>query len=196
MLPDYPLQQRARHRIERLQLAFVDRARPMLRTAHDCVVKPGGRALLLLARSETALETPTFLLREAFGAALEFTRPEVRHVGSPPREPVVQFRVNAPVTRIDAVRRVLAQRGITLQDESRGDTRCLLQGEARLAQVLGMSPELKQVTLGSALLWTTLVRYAPCALAYGPPCTPAAGHGPRSAAGRSRLRFDAPVPSA
>ena len=188
MLPDYPLQQRACHRSERLQLAFVDRARAMLRTAHDCVVKPGGRALLLLARSETALEAPTFLLREAFGAALQVTRPEVRLAGSPPREPVVRVRVNAPATRIEAVRHVLRQRGVTVDEESRGLTRCLLQGEARLAQILGMGLELKQVTLGSALFWTTLTRYAPCA--------PVDGLAHRPLAGRNRSHFDAPAASA
>jgi hypothetical protein len=162
MLLEYPLQQRARHRSERLQLDFVERAKVMLGTADDCVVRPGGRGLLLVARNEEALETQTSRLRETFGAALEFTRREVRLVGSPPQEPLVHVRVNAPVARIEPVRRLLLERGVAVQDESRGLTRCLLQGEAPLARILGLGIELKEVTLGSALLWTTLVGYAPC----------------------------------
>jgi hypothetical protein len=162
MLLEYPLQQRARHRSERLQLDFVDWAKSMLRTADDCIVRPGGRGLLLVARNEEALETQTSRLRETFGTALEFTQREVRLVGSPPQEPVVHLRVNAPVARIEPVRRVLRERGVAVQDESPGLTRCLLQGEAPLARTLGLGAELKTVTLGSALLWTTLLRYAPC----------------------------------
>jgi hypothetical protein len=159
---DYPLQQHARHRAEPFQLAFVGRAQSILRTAEDCLLEGSGRGLTLLARNEQSLEAPTLVLREVFGAALELSPLQVRLAGVPPHEPIMHVRVNAPASRMERVKRVLRRRFVATLEESHGDTRCVMHAEAPLRTLLGLDAELKLVTLGSALVWTELARYAPC----------------------------------
>ena len=158
---DYPLQQHARHRAEAVQPAFVHRAKLILQKPDDCLLKESKHGLTLLARNEEALAGPTLVLREVFGAALELSPLQVRLTGVPPHEPIMDVRINVPVSRIEPVKRVLRRRSIAILEESRGGTRCLLQGEAPLTQLLGLGVDLKHVTLGSSLLWTTLARYEP-----------------------------------
>ena len=161
---DYPLQQHARHRAEPFQLAFVYRARSILGTPDDCLLKVSGRGLTLLSRNEEALEAPTLVLRDVFGSALELSPMQVRLTGAPPQEPIMHLRVDAPVSHAQRVKRVLRRRSVEVADESFGRTRCTLRGKAPLTQLLGLSAEMKHVTLGSALVWTALAGYAPCPL--------------------------------
>jgi hypothetical protein len=100
---------------------------------------------------------------------------QVRLAGSPPHEPVVRVRVNAPVARVERVRHVLRQRGVRPVTESLGLTRCLLLGEARLARLLGLGAELRAVSLGSTLLWTDVDHYAPVSPAPDAPVHAAGG---------------------
>jgi hypothetical protein len=111
-------------------------------------------------KKQEALEAPTLVLREVFGPALELGPMQVRLAGVPPHEPIMHVCVNAPLAHIEPVRRVLLRRRVEILEASDGRTRCVLRGEAPLARLLGLSAELKQVTLGSALLWTALTRYA------------------------------------
>lgn len=164
MYEDYPLQQSVRHRADVSQPAFVHRAKLLLKRADDCLVKPSRHGVALLARHEEALHGATSALRHAYGVALEVGPPQVRLRGMPPHEPIMDIRVNVPVSREDAVKRVLRRRSVVLLNESHGGTRCLLEGEAPLARLLGLGGDLKHVTLGSSLLWTSLARYEPCSL--------------------------------
>jgi Elongation factor G C-terminus len=164
MYRDYPLQQHARHRAETVQPAFVHRAKLMLRKPDDCLLKESQCGLTLLARNEEALAGPISVLRQVFGAALQLSPLQVRLTGVPPHEPIMDVRINVPSSRIEPVKRVLRRRSIAILEESRGGTRCLLQGEAPLTQLLGLGVDLKHVTLGSSLLWTTLARYEPVVL--------------------------------
>lgn len=162
LYPEHPLQQLARHRTERFQLAFARRAASMLCSTDDCVLQPSGAGLTLFARNEDALEGPVLMLRDEFGFDLELAAPQVRYAGTPLHEPVMHIRVNAPATRINTVRQVLLNRAVYILEESCGGTRCLIRGEAPLVRVLGLSVHLKRLTMGTALVWTGLARYAPC----------------------------------
>ncbi len=156
---DYPLQRHARHRLETLQPAFIQCAKWLLRTRDDCLLEESQNGLTLLARNEEALEAPVWVLREAFGGVLEWSPLQVRLTGAPPRAPIMHVRVNVPASREEPAKRVLRRRSVAILEESRGGTRCLLQGEAPLANLLGLGSDLKSVTLGRSLLWTSLARY-------------------------------------
>jgi hypothetical protein len=164
MYRDYPLQRHARHRLETLQPAFIHRAKSILNMPDACLVKKSTHGLTLLARNEEALEGPVAVLNQVFGAALELSPLQVRLTGVPPHEPIMHVRVNVPVSREEPVKRVLRRRSVAILEESRGGTRSLLQGEAPLTHILGLGSDLKHVTLGCSLLWTTLARYEPCSL--------------------------------
>ena len=159
---DYPLQRHARHRLETLQPAFIQRAKCVLETLDECLLEESQDGLTLLAPNEEALEAPVGVLREAFGAVLEWSPLEVRLIGAPPRAPIMHVRVNVPAFREEPAKRVLRRRSVAIFEESRGGTRCLLLGEAPLANLLGMGSDLKSVTLGRSLLWTRLARYGTC----------------------------------
>ena len=161
---DYPLQRHARHRLEVMQPAFIHRASLILKAPDDCLLRQSRTGLILLARNEQALAGPVSVLREVFGGALELSPLQVRLIGVPPQQPIMHLRVNAPVSRDKAVMRVLRRRSVAIQEETRGGTRCLLQGEAPLTHLLGLDADLKSVTLGGALLWTSLARYEPVSL--------------------------------
>ena len=159
---DYPLQRHARHRLETSLPEFIPRAKWLLKALDDCLLEESRNGLTLLARNEEALETPVWMLREAFGAVLEWGPLQVRLTGAPPRAPIMHVRVNVPAFREEPAKRVLRRRSVAIFEESRGGTRCLLQGEAPLANLLGMGSDLKSVTLGRSLLWTRLARYETC----------------------------------
>lgn len=161
---DYPLQRHARHRLAALRPAFNHRAKSILKGPDDCLLKESGEGLTLLARNEEALAGPVSVLREVFGAALELSPLQVRLTGVPPHKPIMHVRVNVPVSREEPVKRVLRRRSVSILEESRGGTRCLLQGEAPLTNLLGLAADLKHVTLGCSLVWTSLARYEPCSL--------------------------------
>jgi hypothetical protein len=44
------------------------------------------------------------ILRKNFGPEVKLDVPQVRLTGVPPQEPVMQVRINAPVTRIEIVK--------------------------------------------------------------------------------------------
>ena len=159
---DYPLQRHVRHRSEALQTAFIQRAKWLLRTLDDCLLEEFRNGLTLLARNEEALEAPVWVLREAFGAVLEWSPLQVRLIGAPPQAPIMHVRVNVPASREEPAKQVLRRRSVPILEESRGGTRCLLRGEAPLANLLGLGSDLKSVTLGRSLLWTSLARYETC----------------------------------
>jgi translation elongation factor EF-G len=117
---------------------------------------------MVLAKDEDALAAAASTLRDYFGPDLHLSAPQARLIGIPPHEPIMHVRVNVPVSRIESVKQQLLRRSISLGEESRGGTRCLLQGEAPLVRLLGLSADLKSVTLGCSLLWMKLARYEPC----------------------------------
>jgi hypothetical protein len=158
----YPLQQRAGFRRLSPRTAFVHSARSILQKPRDCLLRRSGEGLMVLAKDENALMAATSTLRDYFGPDLHLSAPQVRLIGKPPREPIMHVRVNVPVFRIELVKQQLHRRSVALPEKSRGGTRCLLQGEAPLTRLLGLSADLDGVTLGRALVWTKLVRYEPC----------------------------------
>ena len=159
---EYPLQQHARQRAAPSQRTFLHRAKSILKSSHGCALQGSVGGLTLLARNEEALAAATLALREVFGTSLELTPPQVRLAGTPPHEPIMHVRANVPASRIELVTRVLHRRGVAILDESDGGTRCLLRAKAPLTRLLGLGADLKELTLGTSLLWTELDRYAPC----------------------------------
>jgi predicted membrane GTPase involved in stress response len=161
MCRDYPLQQQARHHASRSQTAFARRAKSVLRQPQDCALHVSAAGLTLLAKHEEALARPVATLKKAFGADLRLSAPQVRLIGAPPLEPIMNVRINVPVSRVDTVKRHLQRRSVLMHEESCGGTRCLLRCEAPLARLLGLDTDLQCLTLGSSLVWTSLARYEP-----------------------------------
>ena len=159
---DFPLQQRVRHRNESLRSAFVQAAKSILRNRHDCGLEESEAGLTLLGRSEEDLAHYTGRLRQHFGVGLQVSALQVRLLGTPLCEPIMHVHVNVPASRIESVKQQLRRRSIAIREESCGGTRCLLQAEAPMRQLLGLGADLKCLTLGSSLLWTALARYEPC----------------------------------
>jgi hypothetical protein len=164
MYLDYPLAQVARQRAQPFQIAFAEKARSILGTPDDCVLEASHRGLTLLARNEEALVAPRQVLQEVFGTALVLEPIVVRLVpGTPPLEPIVHVRVNAPLRHAQHVRSILQRRSLTVLEEGASTTRCLVRAEGRLAKALGLAGELDRLSGGPALLWIALARYEPCA---------------------------------
>jgi hypothetical protein len=166
---DYPLQQRARHGASRSQSAFARRARSIFsQQPQDCILQVSTAGLTLLAKTEEALAQPVSALHDHFGAALRLDAPQVRLIGVPPHEPIMAVRISVPVARLEPVKQALQRRSIHIREESRGGSRCLLQGEAPLIRLLGLRADLQSLTMGRSLLWTALARYEPIWSGPGP----------------------------
>lgn len=156
----FPLAQQVRHRRIALR-EFAARAAPILGARDDCRLDASDAALALLARNEEALALPRQILQQVFGADIEFEPVRVRLAGTPPHEPIMHVRIDAPLPSLPKVRRALQQRRIVLLEQDIVRTRAILRGEGLAARLLGLGDELSTPGGASILLWVALSRYAP-----------------------------------
>ena len=161
MHPDMPIEQLVRRKGMAFQLAFATEAKELLPQDEEFLLEAFHKGLRVLAKNEEGLTAPLAVLRNAYGASLEVAPPKVRLVeGVQVKEPIMHVRISMYADFREAVKRALQGRGATLSDEYLRSTYCVQRWEAPLADLLGLSAELVQLTVGIAKHWITLSHYA------------------------------------
>jgi hypothetical protein len=128
----------------------------------DYVLSVSSHGLHVLARNEDSLAAPIGMLREMYGERLEVLPPRVRLIhGVQVQEPVMHVRISLRTPERDAVKRAMEARGAELTEEYARSTYCVLRYQAALANLLGLSSQLEELTGGSARHWVALSHYAP-----------------------------------
>ncbi len=137
--PEYPIEQTFGSDDPVTQQQLMRAARRTLETDSTLLVADYN-GLRVLARSEAALDRVAESLRQRFGATLLVDAPAVRYAHLVPvLEPYMVVLVNAPVSDLAAVRNdFVGRRGRITRLVERGSF--VLEGEAPLAQLLGLSP--------------------------------------------------------
>jgi hypothetical protein len=144
------------------QLAFAREAIEMLPHRPDRGYEATGRGLLLLAETESALESSSAILRDAYGEQVWLNKPDVRYQrGALTQEPHMGVRVLTPAAHFDVVREDLLRRGATLLDAEAMPPVAVVRVTAPLAKLLGYSGELARLTSGAAREVMWLSHYAP-----------------------------------
>jgi len=158
----YPLEQLCFHRSEPFQLAFAREAIEILPLRPDRCFEARGRGLLLLAETESALESSTAILKDAYGEQVCVKEPTIRYqCGAVTEEPHMGVRVLTPAAHFDAVREDLLRRGATLLDAEVMLPVGVVRVTAPLVRLLGYSCELARLTSGAGREVMWLSHYAP-----------------------------------
>lgn len=161
MYPDLPIEQLVRRKDTRFQFGFAAEARRLVPEQEEFVLSASNKGLHVLGRNEESLTMPVEVLREVYGPRLEVQSPRVRLIeGVQVQEPVMHVRVSLHTRDRDAVKQVLAARGAELTEEYARSTYCVLRFEAPLANLLGLSAELDELSRGSVKHWVALSHYA------------------------------------
>jgi elongation factor G-like protein len=158
----YPLEQLCSHRSEPFQLAFARQAIEMLPQRPDRRFEATHRGLLLLAETESALESSAWILRDAYGELVSISAPTIRYQrGVVTEEPHMGVRVLSPAEYFDAVRDDLMRRGATLLDAEVMSSVAVVRVTAPLARLFGYSLDLARLTSGAGREVMWLSHYAP-----------------------------------
>jgi regulator of nucleoside diphosphate kinase len=158
---DLPLEQLVRHRGARFQLGFATEAKLRLPASDDFALSASRLGLHVLARNEDGLGAAAAVLHAAYPSTLEVGPPMVRLIqGVHVQEPIMHVRINLQASDEEAVKRALALRGATLQEEQERARRTVLRYEAPLARLLGFPAQLGRLTSGTARHWIVLSHYA------------------------------------
>lgn len=165
MNADFPLEQLVRHRRQPQQAAFAARAQSILPAQDDCLLVASERGLVLRGRNEEALAAPRAVLQDAFGAEpLDIAPIRVRLLpGTPPCEPIMHVRIDAPLSLRPQVLWALQRRRVALLEQDAVHARSILRGEGQAARLLGLGDELHRLGDASVQLQTALSRYVPLA---------------------------------
>lgn len=158
---DLPIEQLVRRTDTRFQLGFATEAKERVPATDGFALAASRRGLHVLARNEDGLSEPLDVLREAYGPSLDVSPPSVRLIeGVQVQEPIMHVRIALGAKFSDAVKRALARREATLEEEHARSRNVVLRYEAPLARLLGLSAELTRLTAGSARYWIVLSHYA------------------------------------
>lgn len=161
MYYQYPLETLARMRGAASQADFAREARDIVLDTDEVIAQPCERGLALFAANEEALSQPARVLGDVFGPRVELRRPRVRYMpGLPPREPIMQVEVTVRPEYSGRVLAELRARGVNMLEECWRARRLIVEAEAPLAALLGLSAMLDSITSGSAQCSMRLVRYA------------------------------------
>ena len=158
----YPLETLARVRGARMQAAFAQEAKEVMKDSDDVLSEPLDHGLAIFAANEDALQQPMRILEELYGDGIEVRRPRVRLIeGDPVQQPVMSVRVRTRRTYAAAVLQTLRLRGVKLSEECWRERELIVRGEAPLASLMGLPAELDCISEGSAGHWIRLTHYAP-----------------------------------
>jgi hypothetical protein len=162
MYPDLPIEQLLRRKDTRFQHGFAAEAKRLIPEREEYVLSASNRGLHVLARNEDSLAAPVGTLRQVYGERLEVQPPRVRLIhGVQVQEPVMHVRMSLRTPQRDAVKRAMEARGAELTEEYARSTYCVLRYQASLANLLGLSSQLEELTDGGARHWIALSHYAP-----------------------------------
>jgi len=156
---DLPIQQLLRRKDTRFQFGFARQARDLVPARDEFVLSASRDGLRVLGRNEDALRMPVQVLRDVYGPDLDVLPPEVRFAQA--HEPVMHVRVSVETRSLDAVKKLLDERGATRQEEYVRPTYSVVRYEAPLAGLLGLPEALSAATGGLARHWIVLSHYAP-----------------------------------
>lgn len=141
---DLPIEQLVRRGDTRFQLGFASEACEAVPQSREFRLAPSREGLRVLGRNEDALSMPVDVLREIYGASLQVQPPEIRLIeGVQVKQPVMHVRISTEKRFIAPVRRALLERGAVPEEEYVHNSACVLRYEAPLAQLLGLSAELR-----------------------------------------------------
>ncbi len=161
MYLQFPFAQPVRHRRMAMR-EFVARAETVLGARDDCLLEASDHGLTLLARNEEALAAPCQVLREVFTTGIDIEPIRVRLApGTPPLEPIMHVRVEAPSRLLPPLRWTLRRRRVVLLEEDTDRARVILRGEGQAARLLGLGEELSTLGNSAIRLWVALSRYVP-----------------------------------
>ena len=148
---------------EKFQLKFAEEASAKLEFLHGVDPEPTGKALLLHADSELALDAAAAVLRACYGEDLRAGSRCIRRLDNPPMEPIMDVLVRAPRGLGELVHRDLHRRGAVLRFKNIEAHGCLMRAEAPMAALLGYPAVLSSLTEDLADHWITFNRWEPIA---------------------------------
>jgi predicted membrane GTPase involved in stress response len=161
MYLDHPIEQLVRRKDTRFQFGFATKAKELVPARDEFQLSASSKGLHVLARNEESLALPVGVLKDVYGPNLEVEPPRVRLIeGIQVQEPIMHVRISLEVRHLPALKRALAARGATLNEEYSRSVYCVLRYEAPLASLLGLPAELDRLTGGQAKHWIVLSHYA------------------------------------
>ena len=146
---------------EKFQLKFAEEASARLESLYGVDPEPTGKALLLHADSELALDAAVVVLRACYGEDLQLGPRRIQQLDNPPMEPIMDVLVRVPVGLGEMVFRDLHRRGAALRFKNIEAHGCLMRAEAPMAALLGYRAVLSSLTESLADHWITFNRWEP-----------------------------------
>jgi hypothetical protein len=160
--PEYPLERLCAHRSEPFQLSFARQAQELLRERDDVELLASHRGLTVRGETEEPIAAAVEVLRDYYGSQLEIGPPTIRyHNGVTLEQPWMGLTVRCPVDYLDRVKTDLIARSATIGVCETYAGRCLLQGCAPLAYLVGYRSALEKLTSGAGRHAMWLSHYAP-----------------------------------
>jgi len=172
MNPQFPIECMCAHRQGRFQLTFARNVAAALPHFEDSSYDVRGRALMVLAETEDALERPVRAIRETYGNQVRIGPPTVRYrQGETLQEPHMSVRVRCALDRFRIVQDDLAERGAVISEAATDPASGVIRATAPLTALLGYSRQLADITAAQADVSMRLSHYAPV-----PDLPPPGGH--------------------
>lgn len=158
---EFPLEQICSHANEPLQLDFARDALQILPQREDGSAEATPQGLVLRGETEGALERRTNLLKEHYGDQVRIGSPKVRYRRySQLEEPHMGLRVLCASTHFAAVKADLLSRGAVILDAEATPQFGVVRATVPLANLLGYSHAVAELTAGSAREVIWLSHYA------------------------------------
>jgi len=160
MRQEYPVEQLARSKRSRFQLAFARMTMRLLPEFKEALLEPSHDGLKILATSEQALTLPGEVIRELHADGVEFEEPQVRLLhGEQPQQPIMWVRVATDRIHTEDVVQSLIRRGAQFDEVDWLLARPVVRARAPLRALLGYPDELAALTQDSADLRMWLSHY-------------------------------------
>jgi hypothetical protein len=161
MHQEFPLEQICSHADESYQVAFARDALQILPQREDGSAEATHQGLVLRGETEGALERPIDLLKEIYGDQIRIGSRRIRYRRSSQlEEPHMGLRVLCASAHFAAVKADLLARGAVILDADATPQFGVVRATARLANLLGYSSAVAELTAGSAREVIWLSHYA------------------------------------
>ncbi len=161
MLNEFALEQICSHAHEPLQLNFAQDALQILPQREDGSAEATPQGLVLRGETEGALERPIDMLKEHYGDQIRISSPRILYRHSPQlEEPHMGIRVLCASAHFAAVKSDLLSRGAVILDAEATAQFGVVRATAPLANLLGYSAAVAELTAGSAREVMWLSHYA------------------------------------
>lgn len=158
----FPIECTCVHRQGRFQLSFARNAAALLPHFEDSSYDVRGRALVVLAQTEEALERPLRIIRETYASQIRIGPATVRYRrGETLEEPYMAVRVLCAPDHLRSVEGELKARGALISESERKREPAVIQATAPLAALLGFPQWLADVTAARGHYSMWLSHYAP-----------------------------------